>query len=179
MGLIKATGTFTGTSVNLPGLTGVNTSEIRWGQPATPGGELSGYDFVEYEMEANLGGREIPIGEFTHHNHPIFLSGQSQFWVYLTIKVYFENGDFYHDINVRLRHDETPNQGSHPNDVVKWEVIHEPEKVYIDGNEYDVEITGFRKPGEKQSKPNFDVPEGAKDTAYLYARFQRAAPQAS
>ncbi|MFF8996864.1 choice-of-anchor K domain-containing protein [Streptomyces achromogenes] len=179
MGLIKTSGTFTGTSVNLPGLTGLNTSQIRWGQPATPGGAVSGYDFVDYEMEANLGGREFPIGEFTHHNYPILLSGQTQFWVYLAISVHFENGDFNHDFTVNLRHDETPNQSSHPNDVVKWEAIHEPETVFIDGNKYSVEITGFRKPGEKESKPNFDVPEGSKDTAYLYARFQRAAPQTS
>ncbi|MFF7369645.1 choice-of-anchor K domain-containing protein [Streptomyces tricolor] len=174
MGLIETSGKFTGTSANLPGLTGVNTGRIRWGQPAS-GGNVSGYDFEGHPMEAILNGREFPIGKFTHYNYPILLSGQSQFWVYLTVTVHFENGNFDRDINVRFRHDETPNQGPHPNDVVLLQEFHVPEKVYVDNVEYDVEITGFRRMGETQTATAFNVPEGQTDSAWVYARFQRAA----
>lgn len=179
MGLIETSGKFTGTSVPLPGLTGVNTSQIRWGQPASGGAAMSGYDFEGHSMEAILNGREFPIGRFTHHNNPIFLSDQWQFWVHLAVRVHFENGNFDHEFTVHFRHDETPNQGPHPNDVVILPKIQVPETVYIDNAEYKVEITGFKKMGETQLKDTFNVPEGGTDSAWLYARFQRTAPSAS
>jgi hypothetical protein len=176
MGLIETSGKFTGTSVDLPGLTGVYTNQIRWGQPATAGGAVSGYDFEGHPVEAILNGREFPIGQFTHHNYPVLLSGQSQFWVYLTVTVHFENGNFNHDINLRFRHDETPNQSAHPNDAVQLQEFREPERVYIDNVEYDVEITGFRRLTETRTATSFDVKEGGSDNAWIFARFQRRAP---
>ncbi|MCK9932393.1 choice-of-anchor K domain-containing protein [Frankia sp. Mgl5] len=126
-------GTWTRVSVDdLPGLTfsqeSDSKSEVRWGEPLD-GGSKSGYDFEGYTTDALLDGTDFLLGRLTHHNQTIQLPTRWQFWVYLTVNVYFEDEEMEHDFTLRFRHEETPNQGAHPNDVVQLPKVHENDLV--------------------------------------------------
>ncbi|WP_020572368.1 choice-of-anchor K domain-containing protein [Parafrankia discariae] len=174
-------GRWTRVSVDdLPGLTfrqeSDGRSEVRWGEPLY-GGAGSGYDFEGCATDAPVDGTDFPLGRFTHHNRRIQLPTRWQFWVYLTVSVYFEDVGIGHDLTVRFRHEEIPNQGAHPNDVIPLPKVHANGLVHLDGIEHRVTITGFLLgQGSRRGRVStFDVPEGSSISAGLLARFERTA----
>ncbi|MGP3966162.1 choice-of-anchor K domain-containing protein [Streptomyces sp. 6N223] len=184
MGLVTTTGEWTGVSVS--DLTGLairqddraNKSEIRWGTPAE--GSQSGYDFEGYATDAVLDGTDFALGKFTHHNYPIVLNHE-QFWVYLAVSVYFQDNDFEHRFKLRFRHEETPNVPGYQNDPVKLPDVHENDRVYVDGVEYEVTMTGFLvEHGQRKIKmPNFDTPEKGHASAKIFAQFKQTSSPSS
>ncbi|CAI7980920.1 conserved hypothetical protein [Frankia sp. Hr75.2] len=185
MGTVMTNGTWTRVSVDdLPGLTfsqeSDSKSEVRWGEPLD-GGSKSGYDFEGYTNDALLDGTDFLLGRLTHHNQTIQLPTHWQFWVYLTVNVYFEDEEMEHDFTLRFRHEETPNQGAHPNDVVQLPKVHENDLVYVDDVEYRVTITGFLlgQGSRRRRVSTFDVPEGGSISAGIFARFERTSPPGS
>ncbi|GAA1277987.1 hypothetical protein GCM10009677_35220 [Sphaerisporangium rubeum] len=149
---------------------GIGTEHIRWGD--VPDDKRSGYIFEGTVVEAQLDGSDFLLGTFTHQNRVIPMPTSEQFWVYLTVNVAFEDEGIEHDFTVRFRHDETPNEGPHPNDVVKLPKVHENEIVYVDNVEYKVSITGFLR--NKRKVTQFDSPEGGSNSAGIFARFERS-----
>jgi hypothetical protein len=173
MGTITTTGRWQRVSVDdLQGLTIQNTddnrSEIRWGEPVGGGGQ-SGYDFEGYTADAALDGTDFLLGKYTHHNQVITLN-HWQFWVFLEVDVHFDDDDIDHTFVVRFRHDETPNQGDHPNDRVKLPTINENDSVYVNGSEYKVTITGFWRRRVKTTF--FDIAEGGSASAEIFAKLE-------
>lgn len=102
-------GTATGATVS-----GLGTSEIRWGSPATSAGQ-SGYGFAASapgDISPLLAGTEFDLGTFTHFNNPVFppsiTGARLDFVMNLgggTVPAIFtQSFDFFHE--------ETPNPGA-------------------------------------------------------------------
>ncbi|MGP9831338.1 THxN family PEP-CTERM protein [Marinobacter sp. NSM] len=70
--LTSVTGLWTATTPVFPDVTGQNTNEIRWGVPASSGGQ-SGYRFDSAATPA-LVNEDVAfnLGTFTHFNYPIY-----------------------------------------------------------------------------------------------------------
>jgi hypothetical protein len=164
---------------DLAGLTGVGSEKIRWGD--TPYNGKSGYDFEGHGIHANLDGTEFLLGKLTHHNQTIPLPKHWQFWVHLDVNVHFVDEDIPYDFKLRFYHEETPNQGPDPDDVVKLPHVHESPVVYVDDVEYTLEITGFLQGqgAAKKRVSQFRVREGYRMSAGIFARFQRTSPPGS
>jgi Lamin Tail Domain len=144
MSTVTTTGAWPSMTANPPNLEGLNTSNVRWGIPAGSG--KSGYVFTGSTTDVKTDGTEFVIGTFTHQNFPIQSNGVNQFQVDLSVNVTFE-GSLSKDFSFRFRHDETPNDGPNPEDIVDLPTTVSPETVTIDGTEYAVVITGFKQGG--------------------------------
>jgi Lamin Tail Domain len=142
MSTVTTTGTWPSMTANPPNLEGLNTSNVRWGIPAGSG--KSGYVFTGRTTDVVTDGTEFVIGTFTHQNFPIQSNGVNQFQVDLLVNVAFENS-LSKDFSFRFRHNETPNDGPNPEDIVDLPTTVSPETVTIDGVEYAVVITGFKQ----------------------------------
>ncbi|MGW4121774.1 choice-of-anchor K domain-containing protein [Nocardia sp. NPDC004711] len=143
-------------------------SSIRWGSGQQG---KSGYDFTGLtDVEARLDGKDFNLGIFAHYNRRIQLK-HSQFSVYLTVTVDFQDEGFDHTFTLRFRHNETPNQPGDVDDVVKLPTVHEDDIVRVDDVEYKVTISGFLD-DKGQVKPQFANPEGGIKRVWLVARFE-------
>lgn len=94
-----------------------------------------------------LDGTEFTLGTFTHENYPITGMPQNEFDVDLAVRVVFEDGTEA-DFSFRFHHNETPNVGPAPEDLVDLPTFVSPETVTIDGEEYAVLISGFKQGGQ-------------------------------
>lgn len=144
MSTVTTTGTWPSMTASPPNLEGLNTGNVRWGIPAGSG--KSGYVFTGKATDVVTDGTEFVIGTFTHQNFPIQSNGVNQFEVDLSVNVTFEDG-LSRDFSFRFRHNETPNDGPAPEDIVDLPTTVSPETVTIDGTEYAVVITGFKQGG--------------------------------
>jgi len=142
MSTVTTTGTWPSMTANPPNLEGLSTSNVRWGVPAESG--KSGYVFAGKTTDVVTDGTEFVIGTFTHQNFPIQSNGVNQFEVDLSVTVTFEDG-ISRDFSFRFRHNETPNDGPNPEDIVDLPTTVSPETVTVDGVEYAVVITGFKQ----------------------------------
>ncbi|TGA83824.1 lamin tail domain-containing protein [Streptomyces sp. MZ04] len=144
MSTVTTTGNWPSMSATPPNLEGLSTSNVRWGIPAESG--KSGYVFTGKTTDVVTDGTEFVIGTFTHQNFPIQSNGVNRFEVDLSVNVAFEN-DLSRDFSFRFRHNETPNDGPNPEDIVDLPTTVSPETVVIDGVTYAVVITGFKQGG--------------------------------
>ncbi len=169
-------------------VTGLNTNEIRWGDPFVSGGDQSGYRFDgDPPSGPQAVGSSFDLGTFTHFNEPIFAGGSiTAATLDVTIEALVENGSSQ---NVTLTsqfvfsHNETPNnppggtcangepnnQGVNINgcaDILT--PITNPEAsqtVTIDGNDYLFSTTGF------DVGSSFETVEESANTAQLQGEF--------
>jgi len=65
-----------------------------------------------------LDGSEFVLGTFTHDNFPVYGFQPSQFDVDLRVHVDFNGGALARDFSFRFHHNETPNIGPAPEDLV-------------------------------------------------------------
>ncbi|WP_330175487.1 lamin tail domain-containing protein [Streptomyces sp. NBC_01498] len=144
MSTVTTSGTWPSMTANPPNLEGLSTSNVRWGIPAGSG--KSGYVFTGSTTDVVTDGTEFVIGTFTHQNFPIQSNGVNRFEVDLSVGVAFEAG-LSKNFSFRFRHNETPNDGPNPEDIVDLPTTVSPETVTIDGTEYAVVITGFKQGG--------------------------------
>lgn len=156
-------------SVTPPNQSGLNTDHVTWGVPAESG--KSGYVFRGGSVEVITDGTEFTLGTYTHENFPIQAMPQSQFDVDLTVHVVFEDGTEA-DFRFRFHHNETPNNGPSPEDIVNLPMFVSPETVTIDGEEYGVVISGFKQGGRVVQ--TFISPENGSNSADVVAIFARA-----
>ncbi len=173
MSTVTTTGTWPSMTANPPELEGLTTSNVRWGIPAGSG--KSGYVYTGKTTEVLTDGTEFVIGTFTHQNFPIQSNGVNQFEVDLSVRVTFEDG-LARDFSFRFRHNETPNDGPNPEDIVDLPTTVSPETVVIDGTEYAVVITGFKQGGNIVTR--FISPEnGANDGDIVAVLARTGAPE--
>jgi hypothetical protein len=151
-----------------PGLGGLGTSNVRWGVPA--GGGQSGYRFAGLSVEVLLDGTEFTLGTFTHDNFPVYGFQPNQFDVDLRVHVEFDGGVLARDFSFRFHHNETPNVGPAPEDLVDLPTLQSPETVEIDGEEYALVIAGFKQGGQIVTR--FVSGENAANSADIVARLQ-------
>ncbi|MEO3751463.1 lamin tail domain-containing protein [Streptomyces sp. B6B3] len=149
--------------------TGLGTDHVRWGNVAD--GAKSGYVFRGGTVEVQLDGTEFTLGTFTHENFPIPALPTPQFDVDLTVRVEFEDGTTS-DFSFRFHHNETPNEGPAPEDLVDLPTFVSPEEVTVDGQKYQVVISGFKQNG--QIVRQFVSAEGGANSADVVALFARA-----
>ncbi|MDJ1132905.1 lamin tail domain-containing protein [Streptomyces iconiensis] len=169
MSKVDTSGTWPAISVTPPSLEGLNTDNVKWGVPAGGAGK-SGYLFAGGTAEVLLDGTEFTLGTFTHQNFPIQGMPQSEFDVDLAVRVLFED-QVPHDFSFRFHHNETPNVGPSPEDIVDLPTRVSPETVIIDGTEYAVVITGFKMGGQIVTR--FISPENGANSADLVAVLAR------
>jgi hypothetical protein len=162
-------GSWPSVTANTSTFTGLGTDHVRWGN--VPDGAKSGYVFRGGSVEVQLDGTEFTLGTFTHENFPIPALPQPQFDVDLTVKVSFEDGT-QSDFNFRFHHNETPNQGPAPEDLVDLPTFVSPEEVTVNGQKYQVVISGFKQNG--QIVRQFVSTEGGANSADVVALFARA-----
>ncbi len=151
-----------------PGLNGLGTSNVKWGVPA--GGGQSGYRFAGSSVEVLLDGTEFVLGTFTHDNFPIYGFQPGQFAVDLRVHVDLNAGALARDFSFRFHHNETPNVGPAPQDLVDLPTLQSPETVEIDGEEYALVIAGFKQGGQIVTR--FVSEENAANSADIVARLQ-------
>jgi hypothetical protein len=151
-----------------PGRGGLGTSNVRWGVPA--GGGQSGYRFAGSSVEVLLDGTEFVLGTFTHDNFPVYGFQPNQFDVDLRVHVAFDGGVLEREFSFSFHHNETPNVGAHPEDLVDLPTLQSPETVEIDGEEYAVVIAGFKQGGQLVTR--FVSQEDGSNSADIVARLQ-------
>ena len=139
-------GVWSSINTSPPGLAGLNTEHVRWGVPAGGAGQ-SGYHFVGRTVEVQLDGTAFVLGTFTHRNFPIYAMQPAQFDVSLRVHVTFEGGVLSRDFSFTFHHNETPNVGPAPEDLVDLPTLRSPETVEINGEEYALVIEGFVQGG--------------------------------
>ncbi len=169
MSTATTSGSWPSMSVTPPNLSGLGTDHVTWGVPA--GGGKSGYVFRGGAVELVLDGTEFTLGTFTHENFPIQAMPQPQFDVDLTVKVSFEDGTDA-DFSFRFHHNETPNNGPAPEDIVDLPMFVSPQTVKVDGEEYGVVISGFKQNG--QIVRQFISQENGANSADVVAIFAKA-----
>ncbi|MDX6683047.1 MAG: hypothetical protein QOG94_3086 [Solirubrobacteraceae bacterium] len=152
-----------------PGLGGLGTSNVRWGVPAGGAGQ-SGYRFAGSTVEVLTDGTEFVLGTFTHDNFPVYGFQPSQFDVDLRVNVVFNSGALVRDFSFRFHHNETPNVGPAPQDLVDLPTLQSPETVEIDGEEYALVIAGFKQGGQIVTR--FVSEENGANSADIVARLQ-------
>lgn len=160
------TGSWPAISVTPPNLNGLTTDRVTWGVPAGSG--QSGYVFRGGEVDVKTDGSEFTLGTFTHENFPITGLTSQEFDVDLTVNVVFEDGTAA-DFSFTFHHNETPNVGPAPEDLVDLPTFVSPETVTIDGTEYAVLISGFKQNGVVVRR--FVSAENAANSADIVAMF--------
>lgn len=169
MSTATTTGEWSTLSVNPPNLQGLGTGHVKWGVPAGAG--QSGYVFRGGTVDVLTDGTEFTLGTYTHENFPIVALPDRQFEVDLAVRVEFEDGTRA-GFSFRFHHNETPNDGPAPDDVVDLPMFVSPETVKIDGVEYGVVISGFKQGG--RIVRTFVSPENGANSADIVAIFARA-----
>lgn len=160
-------GIWTGINASPPGLSGVSSQHIRWGVPAGGAGQ-SGYIFTGRSVEVPLDGTTFVLGTFTHQNFPIYGYQPGQFDVSLRVHVTFGGGVLARDFSFTFHHNETPNVGPAPEDLVDLPTLQSPETVEIDGEEYALVIQGFLQAGALVTR--FVSRENGSNSADIVAR---------
>ncbi|MFI0421350.1 choice-of-anchor K domain-containing protein [Spongiactinospora sp. 9N601] len=169
MSTATTSGSWPSMSTTPPNLDGLGTAHVTWGIPA--GGGKSGYVFQGGGVQVRTDGTEFTLGTFTHENFPIQAMPQPQFDVDLAVRVAFEDGTEA-DFTFRFHHNETPNTGPAPDDIVDLPTFVSPQTVTIDGEQYGVVISGFKQGG--QVVRQFISPENGANSADVVAIFAHA-----
>ncbi|MGP4110454.1 choice-of-anchor K domain-containing protein [Streptomyces sp. 4N509B] len=169
MSTATTSGSWPSTTADTSTFTGLATDHVRWGNAAD--GSKSGYVFRGGSVEVKLDGTEFTLGTFTHENFPIPALPQREFDVDLAVNVTFEDGTTS-DFSFRFHHNETPNDGPAPEDLVDLPTFVSPEEVTVDGEKYQVVISGFKQNG--QIVRRFVSQEGSANSADVVALFARA-----
>lgn len=167
MSTAVTTGSWPSSTLNDPTLTGLGTENVNWGRSA--GSAQSGYEFRGGRVDLKLDGTEFTLGTFTHRNFPVYLP-QREFDVDLKVNVVFEDGTKA-DFGFRFHHNETPNDGPAPEDLVDLPTFISPETVTVDGVEYKAVISGFKQNGRIVRQ--FVSAENSSNSADVVALFTR------
>ncbi|KAF4411010.1 MULTISPECIES: lamin tail domain-containing protein [Streptomyces] len=168
MGIIHTSGKWTAVRPSPPQVSGLGTNHVEWGRPT--GTRKSGYRFTGGETQALLTGAEFTLATFTHENFSVFSDGVQQFDVELQVNVTFEDGKTK-DFTFKFHHNETDNNGPHPNDIVSLPEFISPETVTVDGQQYKVMLSGFKRGGRIVRE--FDSPEDGSNSADIVAVFAK------
>src|SRR4051794_26411696 len=168
MATAVTSGVWPSISASLPGTNGLGTANVKWGVPA--GGGQSGYRFTGQTTEVLTDGTEFVLGTFTHDNFPVYGFQPNQFDVDLRVNVVFNDGALIRDFSFRFHHNETPNVGPAPQDLVDLPTLQSPETVELDGEEYALVIAGFKQGGQIVTR--FVSEENGANSADIVAKLQ-------
>ncbi|MDT0344388.1 choice-of-anchor K domain-containing protein [Streptomyces litchfieldiae] len=153
------------------GLDGTSNT-ITWGDPVS-NGQTSSYEFVGGGAHAEIDGPSFALGEFTHHNYPIYLPFE-RFKVDLEVTVNFEGEDLP-PFTLTFEHYESPNQGpiaGQADQVTLPDVIppKDLEAVQINGVACVLKVDGFYVPHTNRLTHKFRTPEGKPSSADIHVQ---------
>ncbi|PVV24906.1 MAG: hypothetical protein B6D78_00935 [gamma proteobacterium symbiont of Ctena orbiculata] len=123
------------------------TDNLMWGR--TPrGGSQSGYTLVDNPTYTGSGasvqiGESFKLADFSHNNWPIYANSSTLDSVTLTLELdVVVNGNATTiQFDVLMDHDETPNDGADPRDIITLPA--QAVTISIGGQEYEVRVDGF------------------------------------
>ncbi|RIX29040.1 hypothetical protein D3M59_06850, partial [Sphingomonas edaphi] len=123
------------------------TDEIRWGTPANPGGQQSGYGYVDnpaLESQTVLTNQPFTIGTFTHYNNPINGAELLQTTLTVDFVVNIDGVDYpVGPIEIQFDHDETPNNGTPEQNRDIIDITPQTVIVDINGVDYELKVLGL------------------------------------
>lgn len=157
-------------------INGLGTDTIRFGEEANWWDRQSGYRFegaAPPAIEVDPGDHFV-LGEFTHFNYPVE-SGTSITAAMLDVTVDLTiDGHLFEDVvfSYKFSHEETPNSGSDPRDIVSF-LNNTPmsQALQVGDYSYLLNLVGFVQGG--QLVDQFLTDEKAKNTAYLKAKIHK------
>ncbi|MGB1017002.1 MAG: choice-of-anchor K domain-containing protein, partial [Nannocystaceae bacterium] len=143
-------GKWVSVSTGLPRLVGIGTHQVNWGRYANRARRQSGYRFVGQTVPLHLDGKEFVLGTFTHNNFPIYSMRSNRFSANLLVSVVFDDGGLKRNFGFTFNHYETPNRGTPEQqaDQVTLNSMRASETLEIDGEQFAVEIVGFKQNGQ-------------------------------
>jgi PEP-CTERM motif len=143
--------------------------QVRWGKPATAGGQ-SGLGFTgNAPPEFNFGlGDVFEIGELVHFNQPIWNAATS---TRLTITLDFGVPDLTRTFDFDFGINETPNVNgdSRDNDIISFSNDLSEQAFSLEGIDYTLELLGFGLTSESLVE-NFSSPEGGNNAILLFGQ---------
>ena len=121
---------------------------VMWGTPASGSGQ-SGYVLDDDDVLSSVGGRQVQAGErfviadFSHLNWPVFSNSSLLDSVTLNIDMQVAiNGVAYPvGFEVLVDHEETPNSGADPRDIITLPA--QSVTVNVGGQDYEIRLDGF------------------------------------
>ena len=121
---------------------------VMWGRPASGSGQ-SGYVLDDDDVLASAGGRQVQAGEsfviaeFSHLNWPVYSNSSLLDSVTLNIDMQVAiNGVAYPvSFEVLVDHEETPNNGADPRDIITLPA--QSVTVNVGGQDYEIRLDGF------------------------------------
>lgn len=149
-------------------------AKARWGTPQGSG--QSGYNFVTQGTSFNVdsNGDMFAIGTFTHLNYPITGTSLDS----IDLKFYLDiagTGDgFLVNTTFKFDHNETPNSGPNPNDIVTIANPIVNQLFTVSGTDYYFNLFGFSQDNGGTISTVFSTIEGQSNTATLFARITEA-----
>ncbi len=195
----SANGTWTAITGGPDCQTGLNTNEVRWGDPSFSSGcgstsDRSGYRWDGGSAATFSAGQSFLLGKFTHYNNPVY--GNAATSVTLSLPLAFTDPVQNVNLSVVFNHDETPNYASpcaYPaadNSNGCADRVQLPslaDQVFQVGeNLYKLEFTGFRPLSGTTTCPasdpggtevnTFYTKENATNRACIYAKLTFTAP---
>ncbi|WP_138988532.1 Calx-beta domain-containing protein, partial [Neptunomonas concharum] len=153
------------------------TDQLEWGTAASSAGR-SGYVFVD---DTGLKTGELvttnsifEVGQFTHNNFPVFAPSLDTTVLSVNFTVNVNGVDNPLNMLINLDHNETPNNGADPRDIIT--ISGSSQSFTVDGQDYEVVIRGFSaNPGDTPVTQIF-TDENAANTFTLYAEIVSTDP---
>ncbi|MEQ8265240.1 DUF5801 repeats-in-toxin domain-containing protein, partial [Pseudohaliea sp.] len=152
--------------------------QLQWGTPASSGGGRSGYDFSLSDSPVVLDSA-FDLGAFTHNNFPINLNGGTLDNTDLAVSfdIVIDGQATTVDIVVEIDHNETPNSGSNPDDIITITSFSATiagtggtqQQITVGDRTYVLQIDGFRD-GSGDPVNQVFTEEGEANTFSLQAR---------
>lgn len=173
---LNTSGTWTN-SQPASGISGNNTNQISWGNPANPQNAQSSYVFEGVSDTVDIDDLiDAPflLGEFTHNNFPITGTTLTS----TTLNVDLNIDSFNQLFSFGFTHFETPN-GASPcaaggvqpcPDLVSFPNGVSDQLINIDGVDYNLTLIGFSQHGPDNAVDEFLTLEAQSNTAGLYAQ---------
>ncbi len=154
-----------GTVSITPGATSLDVDEIRWGT----GTNQSGYDWDATNTPLVVNTEVVfSLGEFSHTNFPISIPQSIT-----SVDLDFEVGTFDSPTNLSATflfdHNETPNDGADPRDIVTISNAFFNDTFTDGGNAYFFSLLGFSQDGGTTIDTQFFTSENTVNTTQLYA----------
>ncbi|WP_200817684.1 choice-of-anchor K domain-containing protein, partial [Calothrix rhizosoleniae] len=146
-------------------VSGIGTNEISWGNP-TINNKQSSYVFAGTDTSLGLDEDEL-LGTFTHNNFPITDYSITEANLALDLNI----GGSSHLFNLSFKHEETPNDSSHPEDIVSIPSIYSTELFDINGEIYKLVVSGFHQNDHLTNE--FITEENMANSAKIYGRLEK------
>ncbi|KGE03119.1 retention module-containing protein [Pseudohaliea rubra] len=150
--------------------------QLQWGTPASSGGGRSGYDFSLSSSPIVLDS-EFDLGTFTHNNFPITGTTLDDTDLDVSFDIVIDNVATTVDIVVEIDHNETPNDGPNPDDIITITNFSATiagtggtqQEITVGDRTYVLQIDGFRD-GSGDPVNQVFTEEGEASTFTLQAR---------